>query len=153
MQIGPRPFYNTAQTPTYSYILANEFESGKRYVFDLWVDTDSVIYNGSNKPAGIIIRYSDETYTNMLFTGNQNTPLGFQHKKVITPEGKDVVGFTVYYSTSPPGYYRWDSTITEYETTSIRKNGDFDDGALKENHDAASVLNGGITHCNEIIET
>jgi len=154
MQIGPRPFYNTARTPTYSYVLADKFEAGKRYVFDLWVDTDDVVYNGSNKPAGIIIRYSDDTTTNMHFTGNQNSPLGFQHKIVVTPEGKDVVGFTVHYSTSPPGYYRLDSTITEYDPQSIKKNGIADVGNTKEgDYGNASFVNGGKVYTNGLYET
>ena len=90
--------------------------------------------------------------TQYYFKGSQSSPKGFQHKKFVTPEGKNVSGFTIAYATSSPGYYRWDSTITEYEQHSVNKNGDLVDGNLKEGNDPASFSKGGITYCNEIIE-
>lgn len=145
MRIGPLPYYNTANTDgSYAYVLHNEFQNGKRYVFDMWIDSDSVISGGKNVPAGLIIRYTDGTSYNFLASAQSTSGnSGWQHIVYRTANGKDVSGFTVYYYTSVPAYYRWDSSITEYETPSVEKTGVADIGYLREGNNAASILNGG----------
>lgn len=155
MRIGPLPYYNTANTDgSYAYVLHNEFQSGKRYLFDMWIDADNVVSGGKNVSAGIIIRYTDGTsYSLLVSAASTSGNSGFQHATYKTTEGKDVSGFTVYYYTSSPAYYRWDSSITEYVNTDIKKTRTVEDGVLKENSDIASIAKGGMINTNSIIET
>lgn len=150
MRIGPLPYY---VSPDYSRILLNEMEPGKRYVFDFWMDVDDVISGGKNVPAGINIQYQDGTRKEFTASAQSTSGnSGWQHIKYITTEGKNLSGFTIYYYTSTPGYYRWDSSITEYETTSITKTGALRDGCTKEGYDTASIVNGGNVYTDSIIE-
>lgn len=150
MSLTPSPYYNGS----YSFILHNEFQPDKRYVFDFWIDADDVIYQEVNRPGGVQIRYTDGTTYTLTTTGTHGSggTTGFVHKKYVTEVGKSVSGFTVYYYVSIPVYYRWDSSITEYETPSVEKTGVADIGYLREGNNIHSILNGGGVYTNEIYE-
>lgn len=146
--IQPNKFYANS---VFVKVLEYEFKPNTRYVFDMWIDTDSVIYNNANRQAGLIVYYSDNTtdYTLSFVGGN----LGFVHKRLITPAGKSVAYLNIYYYTSVIVYYRWDSTITEYKSpeVSIKKTGILETGNSKEypNRENASYVKGGLIETRE----
>ena len=51
--------------------LRGEFLPGS-YVFNLWIDGDDVIYNNTNRAAGLSVVYADGTSFNLLITGGEN---------------------------------------------------------------------------------
>jgi len=68
LNIAPEPFYNNISSST-GGALDGMFQAGS-YVFDIWVDVDSVISGGANRGGGMVIRYSDNTSENaFVFTG------------------------------------------------------------------------------------
>lgn len=154
MRLSPAPYYNANYDPKSSYLFTKEFQEGKRYVFDIWIDADDVIYQDVNRAAGIYCVYSDGTNQAIISTGTHGSggTTGFVHKKYVSTEGKTVSGVTIYYWTSTPPYYRWDSSITEYETPSVEKTGVADIGYLREGNNIHSILNGGGVYTNEIYE-
>ena len=154
MRLGPAPYYNANYTPKSAYLFVNEFQPNKQYLIDIWIDADEVIYQDVNRQAGLTICYADGTSTGVYHTGTHGsggTP-GFVNKRVVTTAGKTVSGVTVYYWTSIPPYYRWDSSITEYENADIKKTGVADSSILKEDGDKMSMVKGGGITCNGILE-
>ena len=137
-------------------MLAGRFKENTQYVFDLWLDTDDVIYNGNNVAAGFTIYYTDNTSTTTLTcTGSQANPKGWQHKFYISTAGKTVSDIIVYYYTSVTFYVRADSFITELSETSINKNAITYTGQVIEsieNTGAASIGKAAINAKN-FIET
>lgn len=154
MRLSPAPYYNANYNPQSAYLFADEFKPNTQYIFDLWIDADDVIYQDVNRAAGLYAVYSDGTSNAILHTGTHGSggTTGFVHKRYITTPGKTLSGVTVYYWTSVPPYYRWDSSITEYTNTSVEKTGVLDTGILKENSDIASLVNGGEITCDRILE-
>ena len=150
ISLTPSPYYNGS----YSYILHNEFKPNTRYMFDFWMDTDDVIYQDINRDGGIQVRYTDGTSYTLTSVGAHGSggTRGFVHKRYISDAGKSVSGFTIYYYVSIPVYYRWDSSITEYEDISVTKTGVARDGILKENATTHSHTKGGMINTNLIIE-
>jgi len=68
LNIAPAPFYKNI-SDSISGALDGMFQTGS-YVFDMWIDTDSVVYNGNNVPGGMVIRYTDNSTDNaFVFTG------------------------------------------------------------------------------------
>ena len=153
MNLPPNPYYWTSEGTYYKKVLCDYFIPGKRYIFDLWIDADTAIYQDVNRGQGIYIYYTDGTAKGLIVTGSStDVGLGYQNIRFITPEDKDVLGLGFVYYVSTPTFYRWDSSITEYETTSIMKTGTLKDGITKEDYDKASIVNGGGVCCNEIYE-
>lgn len=154
MNLPPNPYYWTSDGTYYQKVLCDYFQPGKRYVFDLWIDSDTAIYQSINRGQGINVYYTDGTYSSLIVYGSDEgeEEIGYQHIKFVTPSDKDVLGIMFYYYTSTPTYYRWDSSITEYTNTSVEKTGVLDTGILKENSDIASLVNGGEITCDRILE-
>lgn len=154
MNLPPSPFYWTSDGTYYKKILCDYFEEGKRYVFDLWIDSDTAISGNANRPQGLTIYYTDGTseYTNTTVVGASGTGLSYQHKRYVTPAGKSVLGIGFYYYTSTDTFYRWDSSITEYDGTSFEKDTTADVGYSKEGRGNMSVGVGGLIDTNRIYE-
>jgi hypothetical protein len=129
MDIRPVPFYKNLDDGTVSGILRNEFIPNTSYLVDLWIDVDDVISSGSNVAAGLTLKYTDGTSESFVFTG----PKGWNHKKVITPATKSIKLLDIYYYTSVPVYYRWDSYIAPITSSNINKVGQLDICNIIEN--------------------
>ena len=119
INIQPAPFYNGA----YAQILQNEFLPNTQYLFDMWIDGDLTVYQDVNRPAGLVIYYTDGSSYNLLVTGNQSNPLGYQHVVYVTPTDKSVKSVASYYYVSYPTYYRIDSLIVPVSEPQISKKG------------------------------
>lgn len=115
MNIAPAPFYKNISDDT-SGFLQGCFLSNTSYTFDMWIDVDSVIYNGNNVSGGLSIVYSDGTSdsTFVLVGGNK----GYQHRKLITPANKSIDRVSVYYYISTDVFYRLDSYICKTDDIS-----------------------------------
>lgn len=134
----------------YTHFLNGNFKANTQYVINLYIDTDSVVYNSNNVEGGLVLHYTDGTSdSRFVFKGGN---LGFVHKHLITTAGKTVDGFQVYYYTSAPVYIRYDSSVTEYSKVSIEKDGTFLTATGLEGHDKTSIGKGGVSFMNEIIE-
>lgn len=123
MDIEPATFYNSSLDPKAAPILQNEFSPNTQYLFDMWIDGDLTVYQNVNRPAGLSILYTDGTSYPFTVTGNQSSPLGYQHKVFVTPADKSVKNVTSYYYTSFPTYYRIDSLIVPVSEPNISKKG------------------------------
>lgn len=121
MDIRPKPYY-TANVGS-NHVLDGFFQSNTRYIFDMWIDADDVYSSNANREAGIQIFYTDDSYTTCYVVGNQSSPLGYQHKVVLSTSGKSVSHIRIRYSTSMPTYYRADSYICPFDETYLYKTG------------------------------
>lgn len=149
MDIRPEPFYKNLDNSTVGGILRDEFTSGVRYIADLWIDVDDVIYNSNNVAAGLYIKYSDGTNEEFVFTGPNK---GWNHKKLITNASKTVNRLEIYYYTSMPVYYRWDSYIIPINNQEITNNGQIKTNSIVEGQDVAAFLKGGSVYSNNFYE-
>ena len=151
MRLCPAPFYQnyTVDSTKISYLLRDEFVSNTQYIFDLWFDSDDVVYQGNNVPGGLVIYYTDGTKNEITSTGGSK---GFIHKKFITPSTKSINRVEVYYYTNTPVYYRWDSHITPVMDSNFQKNGLMTCGGIIENSNSMSIEYGGIIHLEDFIE-
>ena len=140
MKISPsNAFYANS---TYSHIFEGEFETNTQYVFDMYMDVDDLFYNNAYRNGGFRIFYSDGTSsTYFVITGGDG--VGFQHKTLITPTDKTVSYITINYNINNPVYYRWGSTITAYDKSSITKTGLLTTSSIITGGSSISMLNGG----------
>lgn len=152
MDIRPVPFYMNLDGGTNSGILRNELRSGVSYIIDMWIDVDDVVYNGNNVAAGFQAAYSDGTSESFVFTGNHSSPIGFQHKRIITPTSKNLNRLVIYYYTSVPVYYRWDSYVSPVNTTGFEKSGIIRISDFIENQSQTSIFTGGDIHGKSFYE-
>ncbi len=148
MCISPQTFYygtDTEENKKKSHgVLSEEINPKKRYLLDLWIDSDDIFYSGvnDNVPGGIGVLYSDGTSHTYVTVGDKSNPKGFQHLRLITE--KDFYnGFNIYYYVATPAYYRWDSSITEITDTDINKQGIINTGILSDNSESMQINNGG----------
>lgn len=147
LNIAPEPFYNNISNNT-GGALDGMFQAGS-YVFDIWVDVDSVISGGTNRDGGMVIRYSDNTSENaFVFTGGN---LGYQHKIYITPANKTIQRLEFYYYTSTDVFYRIDSCIYSINEAKIFKSGIVQSAGFLEDTKSRIIKNG-LIETNEIIE-
>ena len=130
-------------------IFSGEMSSDKTYLFDMWVDTDDVVYNGSNVRGGLRITLTNGELAGYPFAPQSSGSDGWQHKRYVL---SGVTKVWAYYYTNQPVYWRWDSSITEYDTASVKKSGTFKDGIFKEDKDSFSMDRGGGVYGNSIIE-
>jgi hypothetical protein len=156
--ISPSEFYfgaNTDENIAKSRgILGDEFKANTQYIIDFWIDTDDIYYSGVSKnvPGGFYLYYTDGTYESLVVTGNQSSPIGWQHIKCITNASKSIQGLAAFYYINTPAYYRWDSSVTEYTTSSLAEKGILSTGTLTEDSDTLTVVEGGIVQSSEFIE-
>lgn len=129
LDIRPAAFYSSG---TYSEILSNEFQPNTVYLFDMWIDSDEVVYNGNNVPGGMIVRYSDGTTYTMAPTGSASSPKSFQHLTYRSTEGKSVSSIRIYYYTSMPVYYRFDSLVIPASDPMFYRTGVIESGYFTE---------------------
>lgn len=148
MRISPASFYYKVDTEENKKkthgVLSEEINPKKRYLLDLWIDSDDIFYSGvnDNVPGGIGVLYSDGSSHTYTTIGNKSNPKGFQHLRLITE--KDFYnGFNIYYYINTPAYYRWDSSITEIIDTDINKQGIINTGILSDNSESMQINNGG----------
>jgi hypothetical protein len=131
-----------------NYHLQPYFKENTQYVFDLWMDVDEEYNpnNNTNYASGLRIYYKDGTTSGseLFKTGSVANPIGFQHVRYITPEGKNVKGIYVSYNYGRPQYYRLDSTITEYHSPDVKilKTGILECSNLKERDDRENAAYG-----------
>jgi hypothetical protein len=120
--------------------MIGKFKENTQYLFDVWIDTDDVVYQDINRPGGFYIYYTDgSTATECIKTGDHSSPIGWQHILVITPAGKTVSKIGIYYYTSTAFYVRADSFITELKDTNIYRNGTTETGQFVEDTDVAFI--------------
>ena len=150
MDIRPEPFYKNIDNNT-SGILFDEFILNTSYIIDMWIDVDDVVYNNNNVAAGFTLYYTDNTTESFAYTGGGSNS-GFHHKKIITPITKSIKSLEIYYYTSSPVYYRWDSYIVPVETLNINKQGQILTAQTIENQDIASFSKGGSIYLNNFYE-
>ena len=155
----PSPFWYGTDTDENKLksrgILREEFAPNTQYLFDFWVDADDSYYDAEsrNVPGGFVICYTDGTEDQTLVTsGNRDNPIRWQHKILISDPSKSVQGLCVYYYTSTPVYYRWDSSISAYHIDNINKNGIIELGQLREGQSEFKDVKGGLVICNNFIE-
>lgn len=139
-----------------SKLLYGMFKENTQYIFDMWIDTDDVIYNGNNVTDGFVVMYTDGTgsgYNDLIVKGANpgETPKGFQHKIYISVFGKTIRSLYIYYYTSITFYVRADSYITELTNTEIYKNGITQTGQFVENTDVAFIGKADV-NANEFVE-
>ena len=150
MNIAPAPFYKNISDDT-SGFLQGCFLSNTSYTFDMWIDVDSVIYNGNNVSGGLSIVYSDGTSdsTFVLVGGNK----GYQHRKLITPANKSIDRVSVYYYISTDVFYRLDSYICKTDDISkIIKKGLIKNSNFIQTKQKNSISKGGIFYSKNYIE-
>lgn len=152
--MGPNQMYRSG---TYSRILDGQFLPNTQYKFDLWMDADSVVYNGSNVPGGLTLFYTDGTSTyssnSLIITGNSSNPMGFQHKVFYSDPSKSISHLITYYYIGVNVYYRWDSVIIPMlNSTSVEKTGIVDTGQFREDTAVARICKGDNVDINNIIE-
>ena len=136
-------------------LLYNMFLPNTQYLFDLWIDTDDVIYNERNVSGGFEIVYTDgTTYSGFVLRGANpgETPKGFQHHVYISTANKTVSRLSIYYYTNVIIYVRSDSFICALNNVSINQTGVIDSGQFIEDTDVAYIGNADF-HANNIIET
>lgn len=144
---------------TYSHMLEGFFKENTRYIFGFWLDTDDMVYNGTNRSGGFYVDYTDGThsvYSDLTVIGDASTPKGFQHKLYISTSGKSVKKIRIYYDIGTTFYLRGDSFITEIGDTDISKTGIVDTGQFIEGTegslDAQAIIYRGGMESNSITE-
>lgn len=149
MDIRAHIFYQNLENST-SGFLKGYFEANTSYIFDMWIDTDAVIYNGNNVAGGLRLVYTDDSFENtFVFTGGNK---GWQHKVYITPSNKTVDRIEVYYYVEQPVYCRLDSCICPLSNLKLHKTGIFEGTNLLEETNTKLIKNA-LIETNEIIET
>ena len=93
MKVLPAPFY-ISSSAGYCHILENELIPNTQYVFDIWLDSDDTINNGTYYNSGFIIKYSDGT-TRSVYATHTN---GWKHFHIITDSTKSVSYIYVMYN-------------------------------------------------------
>lgn len=149
--LNPTNFYENG---VYTKVLKGKFLSNTQYKFDLWMDSDEVIYQNVNRPGGLDVVYTDGTNSAITVTGSSSSPKkGFQHKVFYSDINKSVDYVTVYYYVGNNVYYRWDSVIIPIgNETSVNKNGIVKTGQIRENSVVASICKGDTFDTHSIIE-
>lgn len=135
--------------------LKDKFIPNTQYKIDIWINADDVVYNGTNRPSGICIRYTDGTTndTSLVCVGNQSSPLGFQHMTLITDASKSVLGLVIRYNVWIAAYYRWDSLIIPISSkTTVTKTGIVTTGQFREDCNPAQLCNGDHFDSHKLIE-
>ena len=148
--LNPTNFYENG---VYTKVLKGKFLSNTQYKFDLWMDSDEVIYQNVNRPGGLVVVYTDGTSSVITVTGSSSSPKGFQHMVFYSDINKSVDYVTVYYYVGNNVYYRWDSVIIPIgNETSVNKNGIVKTGQIRENSVVASICKGDTFDTHSIIE-
>ena len=148
--LNPTNFYENG---VYIKVLKGKFLSNTQYKFDLWMDSDEVIYQNVNRPGGLDVVYTDGTNSAITVTGSSSSPKGFQHMVFYSDINKSVDYVTVYYYVGNNVYYRWDSVIIPIgNETSVNKNGIVKTGQIRENSVVASICKGDTFDTHSIIE-
>ena len=149
--LNPTNFYESG---VYAKVLQGKFLSNTQYKFDLWMDSDEVIYQNVNRPGGLDVVYTDGTNSAITVTGSSSSPKkGFQHMVFYSDINKSVDYVTVYYYVGNNVYYRWDSVIIPIgNETSVNKNGIVKTGQIRENSVVASICKGDTFDTHSIIE-
>ena len=149
--LNPTNFYENG---VYTKVLKGKFLSNTQYKFDLWMDSDEVIYQNVNRPGGLDVVYTDGTNSAITVTGSLSSPKkGFQHMVFYSDINKSVDYVTVYYYVGNNVYYRWDSVIIPIgNETSVNKNGIVKTGQIRENSVVASIFKGDTFDTHSIIE-
>ena len=149
--LNPTNFYENG---VYIKVLKGKFLSNTQYKFDLWMDSDEVIYQNVNRPGGLSVVYTDGTNSAITVTGSLSSPKkGFQHMVFYSDINKSVDYVTVYYYVGNNVYYRWDSVIIPIgNETSVNKNGIVKTGQIRENSVVASICKGDTFDTHSIIE-
>lgn len=149
--LNPTNFYENG---VYTKVLKGKFLSNTQYKFDLWMDSDEVIYQNVNRPGGLDVVYTDGTNSAITVTGSSSSPKkGFQHKVFYSDLNKSIDYVTVYYYVGDNVYYRWDSVIIPIgNETSVNKNGIVKTGQIRENSVVASICKGDTFDTHSIIE-
>ena len=144
---------NFYENGVYTKVLKGKFLSNTQYKFDLWMDSDEVIYQNVNRPGGLDVVYTDGTNSAITVTGSSSSPKGFQHMVFYSDINKSVDYVTVYYYVGNNVYYRWDSVIIPIgNETSVNKNGIVKTGQIRENSVVASICKGDTFDTHSIIE-
>ncbi len=148
----PSRFY---VSPNYQHILENEFASGISYLFNIWIDTDDHYHNNKYTTAGLLIYYSDGTRENALYGygPNHTSPekRGWQLRRLVSDSSKSISYIALGYNYDYSNYFRWDSYIVPYDTTQIKKNGQFHTH-VAESYEKTSMVDGGGTDTNKLYE-
>ena len=149
--LNPTNFYENG---VYTKVLKGKFLSNTQYKFDLWMDSDEVIYQNVNRPGGLDVVYTDGTNSAITVTGSLSSPKkGFQHMVFYSDLNKSIDYVTVYYYVGNNVYYRWDSVIIPIgNETSVNKNGIVKTGQIRENSVVASICKGDTFDTHSIIE-
>lgn len=148
--LNPTNFYENG---VYTKVLKGKFLSNTQYKFDLWMDSDELIYQNVNRPGGLVVVYTDGTSSVITVTGSSSSPKGFQHMVFYSDINKSVDYVTVYYYVGNNVYYRWDSVIIPIgNETSVNKNGIVKTGQIRENSVVASICKGDTFDTHSIIE-
>ena len=149
--LNPTNFYENG---VYTKVLKGKFLSNTQYKFDLWMDSDEVIYQNVNRPGGLDVVYTDGTNSAITVTGSSSSPKkGFQHKVFYSDLNKSIDYVTVSYYVGNNVYYRWDSVIIPIgNETSVNKNGIVKTGQIRENSVVASICKGDTFDTHSIIE-
>ena len=149
--LNPTNFYENG---VYTKVLKGKFLSNTQYKFDLWMDSDEIIYQNVNRPGGLVVVYTDGTNSAITVTGSSSSPKkGFQHMVFYSDINKSVDYVTVYYYVGNNVYYRWDSVIIPIgNETSVNKNGIVKTGQIRENSVVASICKGDTFDTHSIIE-
>ena len=149
--LNPTNFYENG---VYTKVLKGKFLSNTQYKFDLWMDSDELIYQNVNRPGGLVVVYTDGTNSAITVTGSSSSPKkGFQHMVFYSDINKSVDYVTVYYYVGNNVYYRWDSVIIPIgNETSVNKNGIVKTGQIRENSVVASICKGDTFDTHSIIE-
>lgn len=133
--------------------LQGKFLPNTQYKFDFWIDYDDIIYEDINRMGGIVVFYTDGSADYSLCdSGDYYNHAGWKHKMLITDPSKSVKGIHVYYWTSTPAYYRYDSIIKKITSTDIQKSGVISTGQFRENTDGIKIYKDGHIDSNQIIE-
>ena len=69
--LNPTNFYENG---VYTKVLKGKFLSNTQYKFDLWMDSDEVIYQNVNRPGGLDVVYTDGTNSAITVTGSLSSP-------------------------------------------------------------------------------
>ena len=149
--LNPTNFYENG---VYTKVLKGKFLSNTQYKFDLWMDSDEVIYQNVNRPGGLDVVYTDGTNSAITVTGSSPSPKKcFQHMVFYSDINKSIDYVTVYYYVGNNVYYRWDSVIIPIgNETSVNKNGIVKTGQIRENSVVASICKGDTFDTHSIIE-
>ena len=150
MNIRPAPFYQNLENNT-SGILKGYFKANTSYIFDMWIDADSVYSNNAYRTGGFYIKYSDGTNDSTFLTLGGDG-VGYQHKRLITPNNKTIDRLEIYYYASLDVFYRLDSYICPIDAFKINKTGNVDTTNIIENVTTAQINKSGSDYASEFIE-